>query len=587
MKRSEVAEKYKWDLSPIFKNDAEWEQTFDQVKRDIPAIEKYRGRLHDPHDLYDMLMSGQRTAKAMDRLGLYVYNKSSEDTSLTKYQAMEQRLQSLAVDYGTRSAYIEPELLKMTDARIDAIIASFPKLKEFKRSIHLMTRLREHILSESEELILTRSIKLAAAPGDIHNLLDNADLKFGKVKDENGRLTDLNQSSFVRMQRSKKRNVRKTAYKQYYGVYQAHRLTEGALRNASVDQYIFYTRACKYKNSIERALYPKEIDAKVYDNLLDSVHEALPLMHRLTKLKKRVLGVDALQPYDLLVPLAPMPTKKYTFEKAVKMVMDGLIPMGADYIKQGRALARYWDVMPSENKRGGGYSTSAYDTPSYILMNFEGQLDDVFTLAHELGHSMHSHYSKRQPYQYSDYTIFCAEIASTTNEQLLLNSRLKEADEATRLFLLDHMMEEFRTTLFRQAKFAEFERITHEMVERNEPLNADNLDTVYGGLMKKYYGPTLNIDREISGEWARIPHFFTNFYVYQYATGIIAALAISKDVLENNGAQRYIDNFLSAGSSKPPLDILKSVGVDLTTKKPMKDAMAVIDRNLKELEKLI
>jgi len=585
-KRSGIEEEYKWDLTPVFKNDEEWEKEFKKTKEKLEDLEKFKGKINNAQNLYNAISKRLELWRTVQKLFMYARMKSDEDQKITKYQSMKNKTQLLETEYGSKNSFINPEILILKDTQINSFYKELPKLKEYKRYIEQITRLREHTLSKKEEKILAMSSILATAPENVFDVLENADLKFGTIKKEKEEI-ELTPSNYITFMKSKDRKIREQAYKKLYSKYLEHKQTLGALRNASVNQQVFYKKTRGYKNSIETALYPVEIDTKVYYNLIKSINKALPLMHKYMKLKKEALNVDELRMWDIYAPLVKEPEKNFGFEQSFETIKKALEPMGQKYVSTVEKMKkeRWIDVLPNQNKTSGAYSWGVYDSPSYILLNHENKLKDVFTIIHEIGHSMHKEYSKTQPFAYARYTIFCAEVASTTNEQLLANYLLKEEPEM-KAFMLNTLMEEFRTTLFRQAKFAEFEKITHEMVENNEPLNTENLCELYSQLNKKYYGNNITTDEEISIEWARIPHFYNNFYVYTYSTGIISALAISKNILENpEASEHYINNFLKAGNIKPPLEILNSVGVDLTSEKPTENAIKIVENTLNQLKK--
>ena len=591
LNRAEVEEKYKWDLAHIFKSDEEWEKAYAQAKASVHDIERFKGRLDSAGTILEALKESEDKARKLERLSYYAGLKSAEDTRVPKYQSMAQRIQMLGIEYASAYSFFEPEILRLSNRKIDSFCQELPALAMYKRHLRRITRERKYTLSDKEEKILAMAANLATGPGNVFNLLNNADLKFGKILDENNREAELTISTYSKFIKSKDRRVREQAYGLFYGKYLEHRNSLAALRNASVKNYVFYARARKYKDSLDYALYPDEISTKVFLNLIDSVNDAIPLLHRYVSLKKKVLGYGELRMWDMYAYIAKEPDKKQSYEEAFSTVKKALESMGKDYIDTFEKMSRerWIDVLPTQNKLSGAFSSGIYDAHPHILLNHVGELHDTFTIAHEIGHSMHTLYSNTQPFVYSSYTNFCAEIASTTNEQLLMRQMLSTADDQLKAYLLNQLLEDLRSSLYRQTMFSEFERETHSMVERDEPLNADNLCRLYGGLNEKYYGKELVADDVASVEWARIPHFYTNFYVYSYATGVIAALAISKDIFERGeqAAKEYIDNFLKAGTSKPPLEILQSVGVDLTTKKPMKKAAQVVEDNLKELEKLL
>jgi len=592
LKRSEADEKYLWDLKPIFKSDSEWERHYLETKQRIRKMDSRKGTLSNSKALYETIREMLEEKQKVEKAVFYAKLKTDEDTALTKYQEMEQKAHKLGVDFASKISFFSPEVLRLSDAQIKTFYSETPELKQYKRFLEDVTRLRKHTLSEHEEKLLAESSKMASAAEDVFMLLDNADFKFGKIRDEKGKEAELTHSTYQLFLKSRDRKVREDAYRLLYSKYFEHKNTLGALVNASVNKYVFYSKARNYNDSIESALYPSEIDRSVYENLIESVNEALPVLHDYLKLRKKVLGLEEQRMWDISVPLAEEPKAEYSFEEAAETVKKALSPLGDDYISNAEKMwkERRIDILPTENKRGGAFSWAVYGTRPHILLNFEGTFNDVSTLAHEMGHAMHSHYSiKNQPPAYSDYTTFCAEITSMANEQLLAAHMLETADVDEKIFLLTHLMDNFRTGIFRQTQFSEFEKTTHSMVENDESLNAENLCRIYSELNSKYYGKDTVTDREISIEWARIPHFYWDFYVYTYATGIMSATIIADNVLKKGEgyAREYVENFLSAGSSKPPLEILQSVGIDLTSKKTMQKALETVQKTLGELEKLL
>ncbi len=588
--RAEVEERYKWNLAHIFNSDEEWETAYTQAKTSVHDIEKFRGRLDNAKTILEFLKQSEDYLRKLERLSFYASLKGAEDTKIPKYQSMKGRAKMLVVEYMSAYSFFEPEVLRLSNKKIEAFCQELPELAVYKRHLMLITRERKHTLSEKEEKILAMASGIASAPGDVFTLLNNADFRFGKIMGETGEV-ELTLANFQLMLKSQNRAVRESAYKTLYSKYLEYKNSLAALRNASVKQHVFYAKTRKYRDSVESAFYPDEISTKVFYNLIDSVNGALPAMHDYVSLRKKVLGYDELRMWDISAHLSKEPDKKYSYEEALAMVRKGLEPLGKDYLETIEKMVkdRWIDVLPTQNKLSGAFSHSVYDFHPHILLNHSGVLHDVFTVAHEMGHSMHSLYSKTQPFVYSHYTLLCAEIASTVNEQLLMRQMLETGDEQLKAYVLNQFLDDMRSSLYRQTMFSEFEKETHSMIERDEPLNAENLCKLFHGLNAKYYGKDIVTDNEISVEWARIPHFYSNFYVYSYATGVSAALAISKDIFEKGeqAAKEYINNFLKAGTSRPPLEILQSVGVDLTTKKPMKKAAQVFEERVKELGKLL
>ena len=497
----------------------------------------------------------------------------------------------LLTRFYTASSFVEPELL----AADEALIRNYLKredLQKFTQYFNNLFRQKEHILSDEAEEILAAAQKISQSPSDIFQVLNNADLKFPEIKDENGEMVRITHSRFGIFLESRDRSVREAAFKQMYAVYGQFRNTIAAIFLASVKKDNFFAEMRKYDSSRQMYLEDGNIPEQVYDNLIETVQEHLPLLHRYVELRKRVLGLEEVHLYDLYVPLVKEVDFNVPFEKAKEMVLEGLKPMGEEYgalLKKG--FGEGWlDVYENEGKRSGAYSWSVYGVHPYVLLNYQPNLNNVFTIAHEMGHALHSYYSnENQTYTNSGYKIFVAEVASTCNESLLIHHLLGHTDsKEEKAYLLNHFLEQFRTTLFRQTMFAEFEKITHEMVDSGKTLNQEMLCEIYFELNRKYFGDKIVIDKEIEMEWARIPHFYTAFYVYQYATGFSAAIALSKRILElGEPAVEDYKKFLKGGCSDYPIELLKTAGVDMGSREPVKAAMKVFEELLEELEKLV
>jgi oligoendopeptidase F len=488
-------------------------------------------------------------------------------------------------------AYIEPELLALPEGTVERFLEEEQELKVYRQYFENIMRQREHVLSGEMEALLALAGEMAEAPKDIFTMFNNADLRFPTIQGEDGKEVEVTHGRFLPLLQSKNRNVRKDAFQALYSVYGKYRNTLAATYRANVKQEIFYAKARRYGSTLEAALDGSHIPVAVYDQLIDAVHHTFPLMHRYVKLRKKLLGVDELHMYDLYVPMTEEAGQQISFAQAKEMVLEGLKPMGEEYLgllQEG--FDHGWiDVYENQGKRSGAYSWGAYGTHPYVLLNYQGSLHDVFTLAHEMGHALHSWYSdEHQPYIYAGYKIFVAEVASTCNEALLIHHLIGTTeDPKQKAYLINYFLEQFRTTLYRQTMFAEFEKITHSRQEAGETLTADSLCEIYYGLNKQYFGDDIVIDREIELEWARIPHFYTPFYVYQYATGFSAAIALSKRILEE-GETAVADyrKFLQGGSSKYPLDLLRMAGVDMEDGKTVEDALEVFAQYLDEMERL-
>jgi oligoendopeptidase F len=527
-----------------------------------------------------------------DRLFTYARMRRDEDNSRGKYQALADRAMGLSVEVAGSLSFIEPEILALDREKLMGFLKEREDLKVYGHYIDDLLRMKDHILDADKEKMLADAGEMAEAPGDIFRMLDNADIKFPVIKDDEGNEVELTKCRYLNFMESKNREVRKSAFEALYTTYKGLINTLAAAASANVKRDIFYKNQRKFNSSLEKSLFADNVPVKVYENLIDTIHRRLDLMHRYIKIRKKALHLDELHMYDIYVPLVKDYDKKVSYEEARAMVMEGLSPMGKEYVdilKQGFNTG-WIDVYENRGKTGGAYSWGCYGTHPYVLLNFQGKLNDVFTIAHEMGHAIHTYYSfGHQPYVYAQYPIILAEVASTCNEAIMINYLLERAKQKEeKMFLLNHFMEQFKGTVYRQVMFAEFEKMTHEMAESGEPLNAEVLNKVYHELNVKYYGRDIVVDEQIDYEWARIPHFYTSFYVYKYATGFSAAIAISEKILkEGSRAVERFKEFLSGGSSDYPLELLKKVGVDLTEPKPVMDAVQVFEKLLDEYESLM
>jgi len=590
--REEIDPKYKWKLEDIYESDELWEDDFKKVKQRLKELEDFRGSINSAEKLAEVLKLKDEIGQMTDRLFTYARMRRDEDNARAKYQALADRAMGLSVEAASHLSFIEPEILALSKEKMLDFLKERQDLKIYRHYIDELLRMKDHILDAERERMLADAGEMAEAPGDIFRMLDNADIKFPVIKDDEGNEVELTKGRYINFMESRKREVRKSAFEALYSTYKGLINTLAAAASANVKRDIFYKNQRKFESSIESSLFADNVPVKVYDSLIDAIHRRFDLMHRYVRLRKRALGLDELHMYDLYVPLVKDYDKRVSYEEARDMVIEGLSPMGAEYLdilKQG-FNSGWIDVYENRGKTGGAYSWGCYGTHPYVLLNFQGRLDDVFTIAHEMGHSIHTYYSfDRQPYVYAQYPIILAEVASTCNEAILINyllNRAKQKEE--KMFLLNHFMEQFKGTVYRQVMFAEFEKTTHEMAERGEPLNSEVLNKVYHELNVKYFGPDMVVDGQIDYEWARIPHFYTSFYVYKYATGFSAAIAISEKILKEGSAavERYKE-FLSGGSSDYPLELLKKVGVDLTEPKPVMDALHVFEKLLDEYESLM
>lgn len=590
--REEIPAEVKWAIEDLYKNDDEWEADFTRLKEHLPELSAYEGRLGESAQT---LLSMQRLCDKMNMLAekVYVYanQRLHENTDNAVYQNLASRAQSLLVEMSERTSYIEPEIMGLPEGTIEKYLQENGELRVYGQYFENMIRQKAHVLPGEMEKLLASAGELAESPKDIFSMFNNADIRFPKITGEDDTDVEVTHGRFISLLQSKDQRVRKDAFEALYGVYEKFRNTLAATYRANVKQEVFFARARRYGSDLEAALDGSYIPVSVYDNLIHVVHEHLPLMHRYVKIRKKLLGLDELHMYDLYTPMTENSGEHFSFEDAKKTVLEGLAPMGEEYLSHLKDGFEYgWiDVYENQGKRSGAYSWGAYGTHPYVLLNYQGTLNDVFTLAHEMGHALHSWYSdETQPYIYAGYRIFVAEVASTCNEALLIHHLLKKAkDPKNKAYLINYFLEQFRTTLYRQTMFAEFEKITHGLQEEGEALTAERLCSIYYDLNKAYFGEDICIDRQIEMEWARIPHFYTPFYVYQYATGFSAAIALSGKILrEGEAAVEQYKKFLKGGSSMYPLELLRLAGVDMEQKKPVEDALQVFSEYLDEMERL-
>ncbi|AFS71000.1 MULTISPECIES: oligoendopeptidase F [Exiguobacterium] len=592
--RSDVNVKETWNLESIYETNEAWEEDFESVKAMLPLLVEYKGRLAQTDTiLFEGLQLRDEISRRLHKLYTYAHMRYDENTADSFYQAMNDRARTLASQIGATLAFMTPELLEVPEETIASYLDKNPDLALYRHAFDELNREREHVLSEAEEAILAKAGEVLGQSGTTFGMLNNADMKFPKIKGEDGIETELTHGRFITFMESKDRSVREAAFKAMYSTYGQYTNTLASTLAGSIKKDNFYAEVRHFKTARESALHGNTIPEQVYDGLIEAVHEHLPLLHRYVALRKRILGLDELHVYDMYTPLVSEVEMKVTYEEAKQLMVDGLAPLGAEYkhiLEDG--LAKRWvDVRETRGKRSGAYSSGAYDTQPFILMNWQDNVNNLFTLAHEFGHSVHSYYTRQnQPYAYGDYSIFVAEVASTTNEALLNDYLLKRVtDKNEKLYLLNNQLETFRGTLFRQTMFAEFEHQIHEAARLGQALTPEFLTKTYYALNQTYFGDGIVLDEEIGLEWARIPHFYYNYYVYQYATGISAAAALTSQILEEGqpAVERYINNFLKAGSSDYPIEVLKAAGVDMTTKAPVEAALRQFERVLDEFEALL
>jgi len=590
--RSSTDKKYTWHISDLFATDEIWKTHYNELDKKIYAIENYKNTMiKDAVSLYECLSFYNNLFEELDRIYVYAYMKFHEDSTDTKYQQLSGMADTLAVKLMSNSSFIVPKILELSAEQINIFINKCSKLETYSHFFEGILRQKEHTLSEAEERILAESDEIASSSKTIFTMINDADMVFPDIEDKNHKKHSLTHGKYVTYLENEDRVLRKAAFDALYSTYLKQKNTLAATYNASVKKDIFYANVRNYSSALESSLEDDNIPISVYDNLIVTVHENLPLMHRYITLRKKLLGLEELHMYDLYTPLIGEINWKIEFEEAKIVIEKALAVMGEEYIsalKEG-FNSGWIDVYENKGKRSGAYSWGAFGGHPYVLLNYNDTVNSMFTLAHEMGHALHSYFTwKKQPFIYSGHKIFVAEVASTCNEALLMEYLLKtETDEKKQMYLINYFMEQFRGTLFRQTMFAEFEKTAHEMSASGITLTCENLSDAYHDLNKTYYGNDIVIDNYIDIEWARIPHFYNSFYVYQYATGYSAAIALSRGILNNGqpSIDRYLD-FLRKGNSEYSIDLLKGAGVDMTTKKPINDAMDVFKYLINRMEDL-
>jgi oligoendopeptidase F len=596
-KRAEIPAEHKWKLEDLYPSDEVWNKAKQEIVAQFDEVAKYRGKLtSSASTLLACLEIDSRVSREFGRLNCYASMKSDEDTGNSKNLGFKQEMQQLGTDYNSKTAFIVPEIAKLDKQQIDAFMEQQPGLKIYKMALYDILRMKAHTLSENEEKILAEAGLLADGPSSIYTVFSNAELPYPEIKLSDGTMARLNQAGYSRYRAVQNRNDRETVFDAFWGALDKFKATFGTQLYANVKKNMFYARTRNYESSLHSALDKNNIPMEVYMALIENVTNNLDSFHRYLKLKKRMLGIETLKYSDVYAPVVKGVDLEYTYEEAKKLVLDAMKPLGEDYCRVvAEAFEKQWiDVYPSPGKRSGEYSNGdAYDVHPYILLNYNDQYEDVSTLAHELGHTMHSYYSnKNQPYPTADYPIFVAEVASTFNEALLIDKMLEKIDDDdTRLSLLMNYLDGIKQTVFRQTQFAEFELRMHEMAERGEPLTGDVLTKLYGDILKRYYGHDkgiCHINELYIVEWAYIPHFYYDFYVYQYSTSFTASTALAEKVLgkEKGAVENYI-NFISAGGSDYPIDLLKKAGVDMTSAEPFNKTMAAMNRTMDEIEAIL
>lgn len=592
-KRQDIDPKFKWKLEDIYSDVNLWEQDFKKVKELASQIQGLQGRLAEgAQTLLESFKKSDEVLSLNDKVFVFARMKRDENNGDSTYQALTDRASSLATEVYAAISFIVPEMLSIPEDKLMQYANENKELSTYLFMIKENLRQKDHVLSEKEEQILAMSSEISDIAGDVFTMFNNADIKFPYIKNEEGEEVEVTKGRYIAFLESKDRRVRKDAFEAVYSSYKKMKNTLATSLTGNVKKNRFYSQVRKYPSALVASLDNDNISVDVYNTLIDTVNKNLHLLDRYLKLRKKVLKLDELHMYDLYVPMVEEFDKKIPYEEAKKIVAEGLKPLGEEYVGYlEKGMNSAWiDVYENEGKTSGAYAWGSYKTHPYVLLNYQDTINDVFTLAHEMGHALHSYYTNMtQPYVYSEYKIFVAEVASTVNESLLMRYLLPRASsKQEKAYLLNHYLEEFRGTVFRQVMFAEFEKMIHEKVEQGDALNAQELCDMYYGLNKKYFGEEVTVDEDIAMEWSRIPHFYSSFYVYKYATGFSSATAIAEKILTEGkpAVDKYIE-FLKSGGSNYPLELLKIAGVDLSTPQPIQDALNVFEKTLDELEELL
>lgn len=590
--RKDIPAEYKWKLEDIFSSNEEWEKTFLEAEKLIGFAEKYRGKLAESPDLFvECLEWSDNLSLNIEELYTYARMRRDEDNRIAVYQGMTDKASMLSVRAGSALSFIVPEILAMPEDRLQDLRKD-PRLEIYNHYLENIIRQKDHVLSLAEEKLLAEASELASAPSNIFSMANDADLKIGYISDEQGNQVELTKGNFIKYMESTNRRVRKEAFQTLYTAYGRQINTWAAMLNSSVKADVFFARVRRYNSAIEAALDNDNVPLTVYDSLISTVNEFLPQFHRYLRLRRQVLGLDELHMYDIYVPLVPELDTHIPFAEAKAIVKEGLQPLGEEYLKvlELGYNSGWIDIYENIGKTSGAYSWGTYKSHPYVLLNHQDTLDSLFTLAHEMGHALHTYFSnKNQIHLYAGYKIFVAEVASTLNESLVIQHLINTTkDNKMKAYLLNHYLEQFRGTVFRQTMFAEFEKMTHTALESNKALTAEYLSQIYRDLNHKYYGAEVKIDEEIAIEWARIPHFYNAFYVYKYATGFSAATALAHQILKEGSpaVERYM-TFLASGGSDYPINLLRKAGVDMEKPEPVRQALEVFTALLNQLEKLL
>ena len=592
LQRNEINENDTWDLSTIFETDQKWEEELALLTEDTKQAASLEGHLLDSAEsLLDITERYLDLSRRLEKLYVYAHMKNDQDTRVAKYQEYYAKAMTLYSQLDQVFSFYEPEFMAITEDQYQNILAEEPKLQPYKHFFDKLLQNKEHVLSQREEELLAGAGEIFGAASETFAILDNADIVFPFVKDEDGNEVQLSHGVYMRLVESKNREVRRGAYEALYSTYEQYQHTYAKTLQTNVKVQNYRAKVRNYKSAREAALAANFVPESVYDNLVSAVRKHLPLLHRYLALRSKILSIPDLKMYDVYTPLSSV-EYSFTYEEALKKAEDALAVLGEDYLSRvKRAFSERWiDVYENQGKRSGAYSGGSYDTNAFMLLNWQDNLDNLFTLVHETGHSMHSSYTREtQPYVYGDYSIFLAEIASTTNENILTEKLLQEVqDDATRFAILNNFLDGFRGTVFRQTQFAEFEHAIHQADQNGEVLTSEFLNNLYADLNQEYYGLSKEDNPQIQYEWARIPHFYYNYYVYQYSTGFAAASALAEKIVHGSqdDRDRYID-YLKAGKSDYPLNIMRKAGVDMEKEDYLNDAFAVFERRLDEFEALV
>ncbi|MDM0796699.1 oligoendopeptidase F [Clostridium perfringens] len=591
-RRDEIPESDKWRIDKIYETPAKWNEELSKLKEEAPKLKDFEGKLGNKEDLKAFLLLNEKLSRKLGKLYVYAHMRSHEDTSNPEMQSLVNKIDPYSAEFSSYTAYFVPEILSLKEGTIENFINEDKDLKQYKIYFEMILNEKPHILSKEVESVLASVSDCLGAPESIYSMLTNSDMTFGEIVDESGRKVELTEGNYISFIKSKDRKVREAAFKLLFGTYKKYENTLATSLTSSIKNFVFESKTRKYNSSLEASLKPNNIPVEVYYNALKTVDENMDALHRYVRIKKKLLNLEEIHMYDLYVPVIECKKEHLEYKDAISLVEEGLKPLGKEYLDIfNEGINEGWiDVYENKGKRSGAYSWGFYDTMPYVLLNYNYELNDASTLAHEMGHSIHSYYTRKtQPYIYGDYSLFCAEVASTTNEILLIHHLIeKETDKNKKLYLINQELEQIRTTVFRQLMFAEFELKTYEAIENGESLTSEVLCKMWKDINIKYFGEDMNVDEEISIEWARIPHFYSDFYVYQYATGYAAASSFANSILSKGeeAVEKY-KGFLKAGGSMYPIDTLKMAGVDMTTSKPLKDTLDRFNELLDMLEEII